>query len=112
MLRYHAKNKKIDFKRVVTTLGTENNEGRPYSLLASECSRCNARYKKQRRAVLVVLPFAGVYGSGSRCCAITLKQKKIDFKRVVTTLGTENNEGLYKKYCPLLFYGLAEVNTA
>ncbi len=27
MLRYHAKNKKIDFKRVVTTLGTENNEG-------------------------------------------------------------------------------------
>jgi hypothetical protein len=46
-----------------------------------------------------------------KCATITIKQK-IDFKRGFTTLGTENSEGLYLWYRPLLFYGLAEVNTA
>ena len=71
---------------VAATLGTENSEG---------------LYE-------IALPF---YRQSGVVAAITLKQK-IDFKRGFTTLGTENSEGLYLWYRPLLFYGLAEVNTA
>ena len=40
------------------------------NLLAEWCIY-NARPEKQRRAVLVVLPFVGTMGSGSKCAAIT-----------------------------------------
>ena len=43
-------------------------------ILASEWWICHARLEKQRRAVLVVLPFVGARGSGSKYAAITLKQ--------------------------------------
>ena len=41
-------------------------------LVSKGCS-CNARHKKQRRAVLSVLPFADLYASGSKYPAITTK---------------------------------------
>ena len=39
--------------------------------LSSEWCIYNARPEKQRRAVLIVLPFVGVKGSGSKYAAIT-----------------------------------------
>ena len=44
-------------------------------ILSSERGSYNVRYKKQQRAVLVVLPFAVFGVSGSRYPAITIKSK-------------------------------------
>ena len=43
------------------------------TILLSKGSSCNARVKKRRRAVLVVLPFVGVLASGSKYCLFTTK---------------------------------------
>ena len=60
------------------------------NLLAEWCIY-NARPEKQRRAVLVVLPFVGARGSGSKYAAITLNI--CCQKAVVATLGYKNSEG-------------------
>ena len=43
------------------------------NILLSERCIYNARPEEQRRAVLLVLPFAGMKGSGNKCAAITTK---------------------------------------
>ena len=45
-------------------------------ILASEWWICHARLERQRRAVLVVLPFVGARGSGSKYATITLKKQR------------------------------------
>ena len=58
-----------------TTLNNQSKHRPLFSapILASEWWIYNARPEKQRRAVLIVLPFVGMKGSGSKYAAITLK---------------------------------------